>query len=164
MRNSILLLFIILCFSCKAKKEVEVSKKENTIGIVSVSKDRPVAMANWSFTKLKTEVPNEYIVEAKLQLAKHWHIFDFEPGGDGLLIAPEFNFDNSAILILKKEAEGELISDQISGMGNVRYYEDEVSFKVLVRSNTEVIKGSVYYQLCDEEKCMAPSEELFNLK
>ncbi len=162
MRNLILLLFISICISCSAQKAAKVSEKSENI--MSTSKDQAIPIASWAFTKEKSNAPNEYVITAKLLLAKHWHIFDFEPGGDGLLIAPKFNFDNDQVKLIKKEAVGEIINSQISGMGNVRYYENEVSFKVFIRSNTEAISGSVYYQLCDEQKCMAPTEEPFNLK
>jgi hypothetical protein len=162
MQNILLLLSLALCISCGTQKKAivatEIAKEK-----VTPLADEPEAIANWTFNKEQTAEPNNYLITAHLKLSKHWHIFDFEPGGDGLLIAPEFNFDNENVTIVKKEAQGELINAQVSGMGNVRYYENEVSFKVLIRSNTEAINGSVYYQLCDETKCIAPTEEPFNL-
>lgn len=160
MKNAVLLFFIACCISCSVKKPVVVDAPKTAIAVADVAKGNSNPMAIWTFTKNETSEPNQYMITAQLKLAKNWHIFDFEPGGDGLLIAPEFSFKGKDVQILKKEAVGTIITTKFAGVdGDVRYYENEVSFKVLVRSNDKDIKGSVYYQICDHEKCLAPTEE-----
>lgn len=119
----------------------------------------------WSFAIEKTEKANEYLIKAKGELKPNWHIFDLNPGGDGFLIAPEFSFSNPAIKQLHNEAKGQIITNEFPGVdGKVRYYENEVSFNVLIRSKENEINGSIYYQICDHEKCLAPTEEPFYFK
>lgn len=163
MRNAVLLLFIVCCISCGVKKSVAVEPQKTTIVGIGGIDPKPIAV--WTFTKEETSEQHQYIIIAQLKLAKDWHIFDFNPGGDGLLIAPEFSFENKDVQILNKEADGKLITAKLDGLDDdVRYYENEVSFKLLVRSNNKELKGLAYYQLCDHEKCLAPTEESFNLK
>jgi hypothetical protein len=166
MRSISFLFLLAFCFSCNAQKEAitntpKETTKETTISNV-LSKPRPVAI--WNISKQDHSEPNQYMLTAKLILDKGWHIFDFNPGGDGLLIAPAFSFESKDVEIIKKEMVGTLVTAKLAGMDDdVRYYENEVSFKVLIRSKKKEIKGSVYYQLCDHEKCLAPTEELFDL-
>ena len=167
MRNGIFLLFLIVCTSCGAQKKVE-SKKVETIATETISigssVDDTETVAKWNYEIEKLDKSNEYKITANLKLDHGWHIFDFQPGGDGLLIAPEINFTSKDVTVLDKKAVGKLVTAQLAGMDDkVRYYENEVSFMVRVRSKNKEFKGSVYYQLCDHEKCLAPAENPFIL-
>lgn len=118
----------------------------------------------WEIKIEKTKKANEYLVKAQAKLEPDWHIFDLDPGGDGFLIAPDFEFEDKKVEVIKKTAEGKLISTEFAGVdGKVRFYENKVSFNALIRSNAKEIKGSIYYQICDHEKCLAPTEESFDL-
>lgn len=169
MRHLLFLFILIACASCDAQKKVvaqeieETPAPEEVMDAISVVRESN-AIAQWTFSKKETGQPNEYLITATLKLANDWHIFDFNPGGDGLLIAPDFTFENKELEVVSKKAVGKLISSNFAGVEEkVRYYENQVRFELVVRSNTEKISGSVYYQLCDHEKCLAPTEEPFRL-
>ena len=162
MRNLVFLFFISICFSCNAQKETIVTKKDLSVDLNTSHQRKPIAM--WLFTKDEQKESNEYLISAEVSLQKGWHIFDFNPGGDGLQIAPAFSFQNKDVEIISQKMEGDLIATKFAGMDEeVRYYENKVRFAVLVRSKSKEIRGSVYYQLCDHEKCLAPTEETFDL-
>lgn len=169
MRNLLFFIITVVCASCTAQKKAVVSKDviepDTEISISApMNNHQAQPIAEWNFKKEKTSKANEYLLIAQLKLAKDWHIFDFDPGGDGFLIAPDFTFESEGVEILKKEAKGQLISTAFEGVtGDVRYYENSVSFQLLVRSNFEQLSGSVYYQLCDHEKCLAPTEKTFTV-
>lgn len=129
-------------------------------GLLQSEQPSPV---KWNISISKTEIPFEYEIRAVAELDAHWHVFDLEPGGDGLLIGPEFQFATHHIEIISVKAKGDLITKDMDGVGVVRYYENEVSFIAHVRAKTQEIKGTIYYQLCDPEKCLPPTEVPFTL-
>ncbi len=160
MKNLILLLFIASSISCGTQKKAAETVRKQPNAVLNTAKENSIA--TWSFKKENSDKANHYLITANLVLAKDWHIFDFKPGGDGLLIAPDFTFDDKDITIISKKAEGKLVTAKLDGMDDdVRFYENQVSFKLLVRSNKKTLNGSVYYQLCDHEKCLVPTEESF---
>lgn len=163
MRNLVFILCVLVCVSCNTQKKVTQKVKTDVpaVGSVKIGEQK---IADWTFAKERTDKKNEYKIIATLKLAKDWHIFDFNPGGDGFLIAPDFTFTTEGVEVLKKEIIGEVIIYRFKGMeADARFYENEVRFEVLVRSNEEKISGSVYYQLCDHEKCLAPTDQMFIL-
>lgn len=169
MRNLLFLLVVIACASCDVQKKVAAQEPDELISIENSRDPARIvsesnSIAQWSFSKKETKQPNEYLITATLKLANDWHIFDFNPGGDGLLIAPDFSFENKELEVVSKKAIGKLISSNFAGVDEkVRYYENQVRFELVVRSNTEKINGAVYYQLCDHEKCLAPTDQNFTL-
>jgi len=163
MRYSLIFLFLIICSACGAQKEKNEVKSER-IALDQPRYNNPLQVATWTFSAQSTNEADVYLIQAKLSLANDWHIFDFEPGGDGYLIAPEISFTTEGLSVLSKKAVGNLVSAKLAGMEKeVRYFENEVSFELRVRSKHKELKGSVYYQLCDHEKCLAPTDEPFTL-
>jgi DsbC/DsbD-like thiol-disulfide interchange protein len=55
-------------------------------------------------TKIISETEAELIVTAKMD--KGWHLYSFNPGGDGSLIAPELKFDKSPWSAICRQREG----------------------------------------------------------
>jgi hypothetical protein len=163
MRYSIFILLLVVCSSCGAQKEQKEAQPERISLEVATNND-PLQVATWKFSAESTNEVDVYLVKANLSLANDWHIFDFEPGGDGYLIAPDISFTTEGLTVISKKAVGELVTAKLAGMEKkVRYYENKVSFEVRVRSKEKDIKGSVYYQLCDHEKCLAPTDQSFSL-
>lgn len=120
---------------------------------------------SWSY-EVKKKNDSVYDLVFKLKLDEHWHIWSLDPGGDGLQVPPEFNFDrndNIRLLGSLKEAGGNKVTGEMEGVdGIVTYFLDKVEYtqSVLVKGNT-VIKGRHRYQVCDESKCLAPKTKSF---
>ncbi len=98
----------------------------------------------WSY-EVKKKSETKYDLIFNLKLKEHWHIWSFNPGGDGLQIPPEFTFDNNpAIKKLGSVKEaGSLVSEEIDGVdGKVNYFLNKVTYtqSVEVSKNTS-IKG-----------------------
>lgn len=114
--------------------------------------------------KIINETEAELTVIAKMD--KGWHLYCFEPGGDGMLIAPEVTFEsNPSITIVGKVTEhGKKIDEDIKGVGIVHYFKDEVRYVQKVKyKKLDKIKGNIYYQTCDAEGCLPPTDEKFIL-
>jgi thiol:disulfide interchange protein len=102
----------------------------------------------------------EIIITAKID--KGWHLYSFEPGGDGMLIAPEIKFSKTKEVefVGKVTEQGNLIDEDIKGVGVVHYFKNEVNYKQKISFEKKVkIKASVYYQTCDESACLPPITE-----
>lgn len=101
-----------------------------------------------------------------LKLQEHWHIWSLNPKGDGLEIAPAFNFDKNPDLKLvgKVQEKGTNRFDGImDGVdGAVVYFIKDVDYtqKVIVKTNF-TIKGKHSYQVCDESKCLPNKTKTF---
>jgi thiol:disulfide interchange protein len=97
----------------------------------------------------------EIVVTAKIE--KDWHIFSFDPGGDGTSIATTVKFlpTKDVTLVGKVREEGKLIKEEIKELETIiNYYKNEVKYiqKIKYKKLGEV-KGTVYYQACNEGMC-----------
>ena len=111
MRSLLFLLFLAICTSCGAQKKMEASTEST-----SVDRNDLNSVASWKYEVKKLTSTNEYMITANVKLDKGWHVFDFKPGGDGFLIAPEINFSSKDITILDKQAVGKLVVAKMAGM------------------------------------------------
>lgn len=123
--------------------------------------------SNWTY-EVKKKGDNTYDLLFKVKLKEHWHIWAFEPGGDGLLIPPSFDFNkNSDIKLLGKVKEsGNKISKDFDGEeGDEHFFENNVTYSqtVEVAKNTK-ITGSHRYQTCDEKQCLSPVTKPFTFE
>ena len=112
-------------------------------------------------------IPGNYIVYAKAKLDSGWHVFTHEPGGDGLLIATNFDFDQNPAIeqMTPIEIEGKVIQKEMDGMGMVSYFEKEAIFKrTITLTNKVELTGIVRFQVCNDEMCLPPAEDLFYIK
>ncbi|MBP6455199.1 MAG: thioredoxin family protein [Chitinophagaceae bacterium] len=121
----------------------------------------------WSFETKKIK-DNDYEFKATCSLKKDWHIWSFNPGGDGFLVAPSFNFDKNKNIQLvgKPQESGKLINEEFPGVdGITHYFEDKVVYtqKFKATDNTE-LKGKIRFQVCDHSQCLAPEEKKFSVK
>ncbi len=120
----------------------------------------------WEF---KSQPVNDSTVELRIvaSMAKDWHIFSFNPGGDGSLIAPEFTFEpnNQVRLIGKLKENGRIFKEDTGDiMGLINYFKDKVVYtqQAVVKSNTS-LKGEIYFQICDDTGCLPPEEKEFSI-
>lgn len=121
----------------------------------------------WTFEAKKTG-ENKYDIILHMKLKEHWHIWSFNPGGDGLQVAPEIKINKSDKVKLEgKVAEkGDKKSGEMDGVdGIVNYFENKVDYvqKVSVTGNT-TITGSYKYQVCDDKMCLPPKTKKFSVE
>lgn len=111
-------------------------------------------------TKIISETEAELIVTAKMD--KGWHLYSFNPGGDGSLIAPELKFDKASGVqfVGKVKEQGKLITEEIDGVGTIHFFKDKVEYIQKVKyTKPEKVKVNVYYQTCDDQGCLPPTDE-----
>jgi thiol:disulfide interchange protein DsbD len=123
--------------------------------------------ASWSYS-IKEKGGNRYEVVFKLKLKEGWHIWSLSPGGDGLQVAPSFNFDKQPGLKLVgsvKEAGPKKHTGEMDGVdGIVNYYEGAVTYTQLVEASAGMkISGKHRYQVCDDKMCLAPKDKKFTI-
>ncbi len=121
----------------------------------------------WTYeVKKKAGKENTYDLVFNVKLDPHWHLWAFEPGGDGLLISPSFDFQKNkdVKLIGKVKESGKKISKDFDGEeGDEHMFENNVTYTqtVEVKQNTE-IKGKHIYQSCDDTRCLSPVTKQFS--
>ena len=121
----------------------------------------------WKYKLIEDTIPGQSFVEAKATLQSGWHIFTNEPGGDGLLMPTDFVLDIDSALtnIGPIELIGKVTQKDIDGMGVVNYFENEATFRRTITLKEIIpITGSMHFQICNDEMCLPPSEELFLIK
>ncbi len=122
----------------------------------------------WSFETKKKD-SDLYDLIFKVKLKKDWHLYSFNPGGDGLLLPPEFRFEKTKGVKLigktKEKGDQKMISENIEGVGIVHYFENGVTYTQTVKvAEDATIKGEYFYQVCDHEKCLNPVTKPFSFK
>jgi thiol:disulfide interchange protein DsbD len=104
-----------------------------------------------------------------LKLQEHWHIWSLHPGGDGLEIAPEFNFEKNADVkfIGKVQEKGtnrfQGVMDGVDGEVVCFTHDVDYTQKIIAKSNLK-IKGKHLYQVCDESKCLPKKTKPFEFE
>ncbi|HRP89357.1 MAG TPA: thioredoxin family protein [Edaphocola sp.] len=122
---------------------------------------------SWTY-EVKKKKDNVYDLVFKVKLNTGWHLWSFEPGGDGLLIPPSFDFSkNPDVKLVGKTKEiGKKISKDFDGEpGDEHFFEGNVTYTqtVEVKNNTTV-KGTHIYQTCDDARCLSPVTKPFSFE
>jgi hypothetical protein len=123
------------------------------------------SQVKWTFTSKKI-ADKTYEVRVKAVVNGDWHIYSQNVGVDGP-IPTAFSFTKNPLLAVdpKVKEEGKMITkaEEVWG-GKVNYYEKTVEFvstvKVKGSAKTKLV-GKVEYMVCNEEKCLPPSETEF---
>ncbi len=123
--------------------------------------------ATWTY-KIQKVKDNKYEVHINLSLKHPYHIWSMEPGGDGLLLPPSFQFEkNKEVKLIGtvKEKGNKKSKVFIKDDPASNYFEDQVEYiqEVEVKNNT-TIKGSHKFQVCDENACLSPKTKQFSLQ
>lgn len=121
----------------------------------------------WTF-EVKKKTGNDYELIFHLKLKEEWHIWSFEPGGDGLQISPSFKFDKNPNIVLKGKPKeiGKKITETIDGVdGAVNMFKNKVDYVqlVTVKANGK-ITGKHEYQVCNESMCLPPKTKPFSFE
>ena len=133
------------------------------IGVSSLSFSQILEPVKWSSSVEKiSDTEFELIYTANID--DHWHFYSqisLDTTGFGP-IATEFAFlekeDNYELVGDTKESESIETYEKAFEM-DVRYFEDKATFKQRIKvlnPELETIKAEVYFQVCDNEKCLQP--------
>lgn len=126
----------------------------------------PKKIVQWKFSVTPIG-ESTYTVHAEAQIEKPFHIFHTNAGGDGTLINTEFTFENAdeAADDVWKSVPEPVVKKFDVIEGDVYWHEKKVVFSknVSVEEGATAIKGEVYFQVCDDEKCLAPTEVPFTI-
>jgi thiol:disulfide interchange protein len=121
----------------------------------------------WTY-EVKKVKDNDYKLIFHVKMGPEWHIWSLQPGGDGLQIVPEFNFDKNAAVTLKGKIteKGKKITGVVDGVdGAVSYFHDKVDYEQLVHvSGNVIIKGKQRYGVCNETMCLPPAKKAFTFE
>lgn len=126
----------------------------------------PNKIVQWTFNLVHIEA-NDYELRAEATIEKPFHIFHTNAGGDGTLINTEITLDDA------KELETEWVSKPTPAVkqfdvieGDVYWHEQRVVFtkKFQIEQGVSQLTGEVYFQVCDDEKCLAPTTKKFKVK
>lgn len=106
----------------------------------------------------------ELIITARMD--DGWHLYCFDPGGDGMLIAPSITFtpNDNITLVGNVQEVGEKIDEDISGVGIVHYFKHEVKYIQRIQYTAlTTVQASVYYQTCNDSGCLPPTDDTVNI-
>lgn len=121
----------------------------------------------WSF-EAKKKSGNQYNLIFHLKLKETWHIYSFNPGGDGMEVPPTFTFDkNSGVkLIGSIKEKGKLLKEKMVGIdGIVNLFKNKVDYiqTVEITGNAPAtVTGTHLYQVCDDNMCLPPKTKPFS--
>ena len=136
-----------------------------TLGIFSQIED-PL---QWS-TSVEKVSDNEFILVSKATIEEGWHLYSQEVPEDGP-IPTTFSFDTSnenfSLIGKTIEEKGHTVDDSVFEM-KIKFFENSAIFKQRVKTTFDIntINGVVEFMVCDDTKCLAPTEVdlVFNLK
>jgi thiol:disulfide interchange protein DsbD len=135
--------------------------------ISAVSFAQSSTQVKWAFSAKKI-ADKTYEVRATATVTGSWHIYSQNVGVDGP-IPTSFTFTKNPLLSMDgtPKESGKLIkkTEEVWG-GEVRYYENKVEFiqTVKVKGSAKTnLAGKVEYMVCNDEKCLPPSETTFSV-
>lgn len=119
----------------------------------------------WSYVAKKTSA-TEATVYIKANIEEGWHLYSqtVKPGGPNKTV---FTFPKSKdYTLVGTTVEPKPISkfEKVFNM-NVPYFADQVVFtqKVKLNKGTTTVKGKVEFMVCNDSKCLPPSEIEFSV-
>jgi thiol:disulfide interchange protein DsbD len=135
--------------------------------ISAVSMAQSSTQVKWAYSAKKV-ADKTYEVRITATVNGDWHIYSQNVGVDGP-IPTSFTFTKNPLVVFDgavKES-GKLIkkNEEVWG-GEVRYYENKVEFiqTVKVKGTAKTnLAGKVEYMVCNDEKCLPPSETNFSV-
>ncbi len=122
----------------------------------------------WTFAAKKKDAKT-YEVVASATLPKTWHIYSQNTSRGGP-VPTKITFKTNPLLVIEGAAKenGALKSthDPVFDV-DVKYYNDKVDFVQLVKLKTAATtnaSGTVEYMICNDEKCLPPTKQAFDVK
>ena len=124
--------------------------------------DDPVS---WSYVAKKTSA-TEATVYVKATIEDGWHLYsqNVKPGGPNKTIFTFAKSKNYTLVGATTEPKPISKFEKVFNM-NVPYFADEVVFqqKVKLNKGAKSVKGKVEFMVCNNSKCLPPSEVEFNV-
>ena len=120
----------------------------------------------WQFAAKKVN-SKEAIVMMRATIDEGWRIYS-QTTPDGGPVKTSFNFESSKDYSLvgeTTEPKPKSKFEEVFGM-NVPYFDKEVVFqqKVKLNKGQTVVKGTVEFMSCDNERCLPPDEVAFSIQ
>lgn len=123
--------------------------------------------AHWNFNAKELSA-NEVELQFQLKLDEGWHIYSQKSDPNGP-IPSEYTFEDNANYkrvggVAEPKSHDEF--DEIFKC-TVRSFSGKVTFRQKIKRNTDKafeVKGSMYYQLCNDGSCIAPDDVPFTFK
>lgn len=115
----------------------------------------------WS-TSVEKVSDTEYKLITSAKIDKGWHLYSQSVPEDGP-IATTFTFEKvgEGIELVGKtlEPEGHTVDDPVFGMA-IKFFEDEAEFVQSIKISGDIyqITGSVEFMVCDDERCLPPTD------
>lgn len=111
---------------------------------------------------------NEYEVALKATIDDKWHLYSMDDQEAGLPTEITFsNQEGNYELIDTIQIDGDKIEEYSDVfMADLKYYSHEVTFRQKIKViNPELkkIEAGIFYQVCDDSKCLAPEDKSFTL-
>ncbi len=138
------------------------------IMLAAVSFGQSESLVRWSFVAKKKDAKT-YEVVASAMLPKTWHIYS-QSTPKGGPVATTISFKKNPLLVLdgaaKENGSLKLVHDPVFDL-DVKYYNDKVDFLQLVKLKTPAttsVSGTVEYMICNDEKCLPPTKQAFDVK
>lgn len=135
--------------------------------ISAVSFAQSSTQVKWTFSSRKI-ADKTYEVHAVATVGGNFHIYSQNVGVEGP-IPTSFTFTKNPLVTLDgtPKENGKLVKkkEEVWG-GEVRYYENKVEFIQLVKARNAAktnVAGKVEYMVCNDEKCLPPSETTFSV-
>src|SRR5688572_12711565 len=129
-------------------------------GFTSMAQSYKQVKWNYSVKKISDKT---YEVHMTASIGGNYHMYAQNVGVEGPL-PTSFSFTKNPLIVLdgKVKENGKLIKkfESIWG-GNVSYFEKTVDFVQVVKLKANVktnLAGKVEFMVCDEEKCLPPSD------
>lgn len=108
---------------------------------------------------------NEVLIEANIE--QGWHLYSQILKNDVGPIPTTFQFeDNKNVKIIGEVTQPQAIEAYDENFGsNLDYFAGNVIFRQKVEIKKQsTLKGSVYYMVCDDQKCLPPTEVPFEIE
>lgn len=122
--------------------------------------------AKWSYSATNTADGNVKLMMT-VKLEPGWHIYSQHTDQNGP-IGLEFTFEESAAYTRVGKVNEPKPHEEFDPTFNctVRSFDGTVTFTQVIKRNVDdpfVVKGSLYYQLCNEGSCIAPDDVPFEI-
>ncbi len=111
---------------------------------------------------------NEYEVALKATIDDKWHLYSMDEQEAGLPTEINFlNQEGNYELVDTIQIDGEKIEEYSDVfMADLKYYSHEVTFRQkikVINPDLKEIETEIFYQVCDDSKCLAPEDKSFTL-
>lgn len=121
----------------------------------------------WNYTAKKVS-DKVYDIYMTAVLDENWHIYAQDAGEGPEPTTIKFSPNPLVKLDGKVKEAGKLQKSFDPNFNStLRYYSSQVDFiqRIKLKSSAStILKGSVYYMVCDDKKCLPPKEVTFNVK